>query len=989
MPRSSSDEIIHGYIAEVRTYIPPLIQGIAALRAGSADGGTLEEAHRMVHTIKGASAMVGIHGLSHIALQMEDALEDLMNGDLSPSEDLCAAMSRTVDRFQRYCDHFQERGVSARDLLAETMADFRKVRGLFPEAPDPADLPDQVPSWEAGAGAAPPPDASDAGSIPEAPEPLEETDEADLSPLLEADREPWDDEAAAEAPEGPGDGEEAETAETASPELLASFHDEAEEHLQEMGRHLDGLESRIEETTPVTPDLREAVNQIRRSVHTLKGASAVIGFAPVASFAHRMEDLLDWLSEEAPRISPETVAVLIDSADLMERMIAGPRTARWSRAESLTEEFREIIDGREEPAGETDDSAAETPAEPPKTAFSADEMAAYRQQVAPPLRTLRVSMDRMDELVNLAGELIIATSAFDQQMETFTAAVRELELARDRLRDIAREMEMGFEVKALAHLDGRRAVAAGGGAVYEEFDDLELDRYSELNRIIRSLNESVIDVGAINTHLSGIYSEFDGRLTRQRVLLSELQDRMMRVRMTPMSTITSRLRRTVREVSARLGKRIRLIIEGAEIELDRMVWDKITDPLMHLLRNAADHGVEPAEIRESLGKPPSATVRLSARREGNQVVLRVTDDGAGLDYPAIRAAVRQAGLSPDPGTLSEAELAEFIFQPGFSTRGRISEISGRGVGMDVVKENIQDLKGTIRVVSRQGQGTRFTVRIPLTMAALRSLLFSVGGRTFAVPLNEIKEITRVSPENISGRTREVVRIGEEVLPLYHAVEYLDPQGGLGSGEEAGASLLVLVAESGGRRAAVVVDGLVGQREIVVKGTGSHLRYVRGISGVTIMGDGGVVPILNMEELFWGREAGEEVADPSDFAGEPSLSILVVDDSVSIRQVISRLVENQGWRAAAARDGMEALERIREERPDLIILDIEMPRMNGYEFLSALKAQPAYREIPVVMLTSRTAEKHRSRAFSLGASGFVVKPYNEEEFIELVLKLTGP
>jgi chemosensory pili system protein ChpA (sensor histidine kinase/response regulator) len=480
-----------------------------------------------------------------------------------------------------------------------------------------------------------------------------------------------------------------------------------------------------------------------------------------------------------------------------------------------------------------------------------------------------------------------------------------------------------------------------------------------------------------------LHSELDGGLTRQRVILTELQDKMMRVRMTPMSFITNKLRRTVREVAGSVGKKVQLVITGENIELDRIIWEKLTDPLMHLLRNAVDHGVEPVDVRQAQGKALVATLQVNASREGNQVVIRITDDGAGLNYQAIRAAVIRLNLCDNLENLSKDELSRFIFYPGFSTRTNISEISGRGVGMDVVKKNIEDLKGVIRVASNEGRGTQFSIRIPLTLAAMQALLFTAGGQTFAVALSEVSEIIRLNPENVLGSSKDALKLNDEVLPLYNMLELLNTESA-----SAPEYPVTLVVESGGKRYAMVIDALVGQREIVIKSLGTHLRYVKGISGATIMGDGSVVPILNLDEMVSSEPtAGNDFVTDERLEIQRPLEIMVVDDSVSIRQVVARLMEDQGWVAKTAKDGMDAMEMLRESRPDLIVLDIEMPRMNGFELLGALKLQPGYNGIPVIMLTSRTAAKHREKAMALGARGFMVKPYNDDEFVRLIQELT--
>jgi chemosensory pili system protein ChpA (sensor histidine kinase/response regulator) len=972
MTAAPPNEIVVGYMEEVRTYLPTLTGGLARLSPeGPPDPALMEELHRLVHTIGGASHMVGILGLSRIAGQMEAALAEVEAGTLPLTPELIAAMGDTVERFREYCAGLMGGGISPRAMLERTVRDFRRARSL-PEAEDEAALApllDGIPEFEAGAGLDPDADLE--------PEPPEEP------PPPPRRSKPAPPPPSSEMPEMP-------------PEVIEGFFEEAREHLDDLDGALNRLEGQITRLAPITRDQRETVRQIRRSIHTLKGSAAVIGLSPIAAWGHTVEDFLDWLYEGASEISPEIVGLLQDSADLMARLVAHPAESMTERAEGIQAQYERFMGASapSAPAGGTAEGPAdEAPA--PTTAIirrpdgetgedSGEDWAPAgrpgRQQ------TLRVGTDRIDAMVNLAGELMIATGAFEGQMKGLESAFQELDLARNRLREIAREMEMGFEVKALGRLQRGKD---GGG--FQDFDTLELDRYSELNLIIRTLTETAIDVGAIQSRLAHLHGEFDSHLGRQQVVLREIQDQMMQVRMLPMSTLSNRLRRTVREVAKRLDKKVRLVLEGEGIELDRLVWDRITDPLMHLLRNAVDHGIEMPEARKASGKPPVALLKLSARREGNRVVIQIADDGAGLDYRAIRRKALQGGFIQEDDEPGEEALASLIFRAGFSTRDAISEVSGRGVGMDVVRENIQELKGSVRVASWPGRGTRFTIRIPLTLAAVRALLFSLGERTYAIPLNEVREILRADPEQIIESPRRSIRVGERLLPL-HSLRDLLPATPRppGAAEE---PPLVLLVSLGDRLRGVEIDGLLGQREIVIKSLGSHLRHVRGISGVTIIGDGSVAPILNLPELLGetgvaGLPRVEAAAATPQPAQERPLSILVVDDSVSIRQVVSRLMENQGWRVRTARDGLDALEQVRAERPDLIVLDIEMPRMNGYEFLSALGGEPAVGDVPVVMLTSRATAKHQDRAVSLGASGFVIKPYNDNEFVDLVLNLAG-
>ncbi|MEE4358469.1 MAG: response regulator [Desulfococcaceae bacterium] len=985
-----ADEIIRGYIDEVQTYIPLLKEGTAKLRTDPGQKKVLEEQHGMVSTIKGASLMIGIPGLSTIAGQLEELLADMLAGQVTADAAALDAVDSTLECIQQYCDDIcGEKGVQSREILRQILLICRPLRNMPPEEDDAvAGILDSVPEHEGLSGQGD-------------EEPLFEIDAEMAEALAESEQA---DENGVAFPENTGETEEDEDRAMTEmpdvmPELLESFYEESKEHLEELDSSLNSLEARITAPAPISPAVRESIRKIRRAVHTLKGAAAVIGLSNISSWGHIMEDFLDWLFETAKDIRPETVSLLMESADLLARIVAIPQDPQKAKIRTLQARYAEIMQTSPEKITGADTHKESEKKEKPPSAPVEEEADIPADFYSRQGQTLRVSTDRVDELVNLIGELMIAASAFDQQMSIFTEALHELEWSRDRLREIARNMEVEYEVKALGGLKSGLIpppsdTAAGRDpfSEFEDFDSLELDQYSELSLIIRTLNESSIDVGAIFSRLTSMHSDYDGHFNRQRVLLSDLQDKMMQVRMIPMSTLSNKLRRTVREVAKVLQKKIRLVISGEEIELDRLIWEKITDPLMHLLRNAADHGIEMPEVRKKTGKTPMATIRLEASREGNQVVIRISDDGAGLDYRTIREKALKAGLISEKEKIPEEELAGLIFRPGFSTKNRISEVSGRGVGMDVVRENIQALKGNVRVVSWKDKGTRFTIRIPLTLAAIRALLFSVGGHPYAIALNEIREIIRADAESLIQTPKRALRTEKDLIPLTPLKDYLVPGE---AGEHSVENPIILVAECAGKTEALEVDSLLGQQEIVIKSTGTHLRHVRGISGVTIVGDGTVVPILNIPELI-GREAGIPGRMGADFedstaAGplnEKPLAVMIVDDSVSIRQVVSRLIEEQGWKVKTAKDGMDALEKLGETKPDIIILDIEMPRMNGYELLSTLGTEPEYRDIPVVMLTSRATGKHQEKALGLGAKGFMVKPYNDNEFIDLLLHLTG-
>ncbi len=473
---------------------------------------------------------------------------------------------------------------------------------------------------------------------------------------------------------------------------------------------------------------------------------------------------------------------------------------------------------------------------------------------------------------------------------------------------------------------------------------------------------------------------------RQARLIREIHDRLMHIRLVPFGGAAARLRRTVRQVAELSGKPVDLALEGESVEVDKAVLEEMAEPLMHLLRNAVDHGIEPPERRRERGKPERGRVTVRAAHEGDQVVLRVADDGGGVDTVAVRLrAVERGFASPAAAArMTEAELFALVFEPGFSTAREVSETSGRGVGLDVVRACVERLRGSVTLTSRRGEGTTFTVRLPMTVAVMRALMVRARGQTFALPLASVAQVARLGTEAAEAG-EGTIRIGDETyfpVLLGDALRLRTPEAA-----DAGRRSVLLV-ETGEGRAAVVVDEVQGGREIVVKNLGAHLRKVHGVSGATLTGDGGVVLILNPLEFTRPPvrlpSRREEIAAPT-----RPLSVLVVDDSPSMRRTLTDLVRGEGWTASEANDGREGLERLAAEpAPDVMLVDVDMPHVNGYEFLSAVKSEAAFRGVPVVMVTSRSSAADRRKAEELGADGYVVKPYRDEELLATVRRVTA-
>jgi len=475
-------------------------------------------------------------------------------------------------------------------------------------------------------------------------------------------------------------------------------------------------------------------------------------------------------------------------------------------------------------------------------------------------------------------------------------------------------------------------------------------------------------------------------------LTSEIQDKLMQLRMVPLATLATHLQRAVRVTARQRGKEAELVLEGEDVAFDKTMLEAMAEPLLHMLRNAVDHGIEAPEQRQALGKPPQGEIHLRAFREGSQIVLQMHDDGAGLDLQRLRAtAVREDSLSEeDAARLTHEQLYALIFRPGLSTAQEVSEISGRGVGMDVVQTTVKRLKGQVSIDSTPGQGVTFTIRLPLTLAITRVFLVKANGQTFAIPFADVTQIVRLAPEAIASvDDTPVVSIAEQTVPVIRLSERLC----LPATPESPVRLLpMVVTQAGDRQVAFVVDQLLGGREVVVKPLGSHLRRVQGVIGCTVMGDGSVVLILNPRELarpgHQHMTAQPAALTPQSTQSSEVFEVLIVDDSFSVRQVVSNLIKSAGWHPVLARDGLEALDIMQRSAapPALILLDVEMPRMDGYELTSTLRAHAAYRDIPIVMLTSRAGEKHQHKAFEVGATEYLVKPYQDETLLNVIHQL---
>ncbi len=594
---------------------------------------------------------------------------------------------------------------------------------------------------------------------------------------------------------------------------------------------------------------------------------------------------------------------------------------------------------------------------------------------------VRVRAELLDRLVNYAGEVAIYRSRLEQQLGAFRSATAEMAQTNLRLRDQLRRLDIETEAQIIARYQRE------GETRDATFDPLELDRFSNLQQLSRALAETAADLGSLHSTLDDLTQGYDTLLLQQSRVSSELQEGLMRTRMVPFDTVVPRLRRVLRQAATDTGKQVQLKLDGAQGELDRNVLERMTAPLEHMLRNAVAHGLERPAQRKQAEKPEEGYVLVSVRKEGSEVVLQISDDGAGLDRKAIRARGELRGLVRKDAVLSNAQLDALILEPGFSTAEEVSRLAGRGVGMDVVASEVRQLGGTLDIHSEKGVGTVFTLRLPQTLAVTQAAFVRIGETTFAVPIASVRGVGRIQREELAKGDLTSYRYGNQEYVLHDLGKLLGHAPAKAEGQ---LQMPLLLTRSGDLHIAVTVDQIIGNREIVVKPIGPQVASIPGIFGATIMGDGSVMVILDIAPLVRRQAAllpDIEEAGPQSVADQRAVPlVMVVDDSITMRKVSSRVLERNNFEVVTAKDGIDALERMVDRVPDLMLLDIEMPRMDGYELATIMKADPRLANVPIIMITSRTGDKHRQRAMDIGVNRYLGKPYQENELMRNVFSL---
>ncbi|ACV25651.1 Hpt domain-containing protein [Kangiella koreensis] len=921
----------------------------------------IAELQRNLHTLKGSARMAGFSPIGDLAHGLEDLYTAI-------TDQLFAASDQAIDLAERAEDQ----------LLA-----IFNARNTPDQIPSPAAMLDEIQGFIS---------AQKAGRAYVRPQ------AEDIKPteIVEEPQQPVE-EAKTESPKEENKAEEPEQIKTEEPtqdkgalEEAAWNEELAELFLGEASELLSSYEEAIERWSG---DLHntQPLNSAMRNLHTLKSGAKLAAITPIGELTHKLEGLVEALARD-PRLGNSRWAdVLRRSYDQLHEMVEQVRNGhmpekpaellRKLESDKATIESQlDQLDKRDlAESGEQAEVKVVSLADRQKQKEEAAKEAANRD-------VIRVRSEVLDNLVNLSGEASIFRSRLEQQVADLNFNLKEMSSTVDRLREQLRNLEIETEAQVLY----RREIS---GVDFDEFDPLEMDRYTRQQELTRSLLEAASDLMSIQETLETKVGDAEATLLAQGRVNTELQDRLMRTRMVPFNSIESRLRRMVRQISTELNKDVDLILES-EGEMDRTVIERMVAPLDHMLRNAIDHGIESKTERKKAGKVEKGTVHLSLSRRGNEVYIQIQDDGAGIRKDKVRARAISQGMIDESYNPTDRELFRLILQPGFSTAETVTQISGRGVGMDVVHSEILQLGGSLNISSEEGQGTTMTVRLPFTLSSNQALMVRVKGEPYAIPLSNITTVARVSAKEVleiyQDKDKTFSHLGEE-FELRYLGQILDRNSDIIPPVDEYVPVLIIQGED--KPIAVHVDELIGSREIVVKNIGRQISTVPGISGASILGDGSVVLILDMQTLvdrFHEWDFAHEAGMVQEAPVENRIPIvMVVDDSITVRKVTARLLQRNQFQVMTAKDGVDAITQLHDDIPDVMLLDIEMPRMDGFELATIIRHDERLKHLPIIMITSRTGEKHRERAEQIGVNRYLGKPYNEEALlgtIDEMLKL---
>ncbi len=783
-------------------------------------------------------------------------------------------------------------------------------------------------------------------------------------------------------------------------EFLETFRAEAAERLQVLSNGLMHLEE--------SPGDEEMLRKLFREAHTLKGAAGMMGLDAIKELSHRMEDILEAVQKGQVTLRGGTADLLLETLDRIETLLpegqSEPEPASavadlLGRLEAVRgdDEAGQVsrVDVPPEAAEAGPEPAAANAAAESGTALKAVEPeapgGALRQEPGMENRTeptvasrapgsqpdgapspqkgsrnestIRVNIDRLDNLLNLMGEILVNQGDAEEKiggLSQIQSRMREIKSLFAGLSDQVRRLKGEVEAERMDVIDQQII----------RMEDTIARTVDEMGSVTKSIRE--------NTN-------------SRRLALDDLQDQALHVRMLPIATVFSLYPRVARNAAASTGKKVLLKVSGEKTELDKRILEQIADPLMHIVRNCVDHGIEPPAEREAVGKPRQGTVWLKASQRGDRVEIMVEDDGGGINPDKIRAAAAARGIIAEGDSLSDDEAVQLIFKTGFSTADAVTALSGRGVGLDVVRNNIEKLEGSVAVETEAGTGTKFRVSLPVTLAVINGLLVGSGDSRFIIPMASVKELVSLAPEDIQSLgTHKGFLMRGSAVPLIDLMEFL----GGNATEAESRKLRVVIVGAERYRLGLIVGNLAGERETVIKSLGEFLPHLRFIAGVTVLGSGEPVLVLNINELVCAVKEGASSREASRpvvaAAGEADRkAILVVEDSLVVREMQRNILEAAGYKVETAVDGNDALSRLSVKPVDCVVTDVEMPGMDGFHLTSAIRRNKEISDIPVIMVSSRSSDDDKRKGAEAGANAYVVKgSFDQQNLLDTIYRLVA-
>jgi chemosensory pili system protein ChpA (sensor histidine kinase/response regulator) len=967
-------EAVEVFLQEASEHLQYLREYVSVLQEVDPRREDLERLYIAAHTLAGTSGSYGFPKFSDVAGKLAHVFQYALNASLGDDlhGPLTEFLSDGISVLETDLLEISDTG----DENVEDIAAFKeRYRFAFSSEPAPLNYPQPV------APAQP------------SPQPVQEHEAASTGSYFDA---------------LPADDDVAD-------EILEFFQPEAEDHLQVVSDCLISLEGN---NNP------EEINRLFRAIHTVKGSAAQVGLKRLGAIAHRVEDLIGRLRDGEIEPSPAVVDLCLASVDVLKKTLHKQwfdESEMRAEVDSLLGRIAEFAPVEPEEGEAVHEASSEENLEGEAAATQGLVRKTNKLPIAAASKSVRIALERLDRMMNTVGELVINRTRMVGRVAELEKLVDTLGFSKERLQAKVAEFQEKYEFNRIS---GSRfpsanpadtpkmlsSAAQGEGAFWSDFSELEMDRYDDVNILSRSMTEISADVNEVLSQLEGFIGRVEGDIDEFTKLAHHLQDEFTAARMVPIGTLYSRLSRAVRDAAASSGKQVELDLGGSETELDNSIIQQISDPLVHLVRNSVAHGIESSQQRKAAGKPEAGKVSLRAYHRGNHIYIEVEDDGGGIDYERVKKSAIERGLvsGETAGRLTERDFREMLFHPGFSTAPAKTELAGRGVGLDVVRANVTALNGEVDILSTRGQGTKFTLKVPLTLIISPALFVRCGTTSFALPLAVVEEIRRLRADEIEDVGGKLLT---KVRDVVTEVVRLDTYLGLPPLESVNGYFRMVVANAGNRQIGLVVEEVLGKDEIVIKNLGEYLRRVKLFPGTTIAPDGSLILLIDLNRMVAsepterrmlqanaaaarvfapGAEAVAQGTIPSEAIDrvEQERLVVVADDSISVRKFVGRMLEKNGYRVKLAKDGLEAAELVAQHGCHLVITDLEMPRMTGYELMAQLRQSPTTRRIPVMVVTSRAGAKHRDRAMKEGASSFLTKPVQEDQLIAAVEQLIG-